>query len=78
MNDYQILINIGAGTALSIMGWFARQLWDAVTELKRDLAKLREEIAKDYTPKHDFQAAMTELRGMFEIIRNKLDDKADR
>ena len=60
------------------MGWFAIQLWDAVTGLKRDLAKLREEIAKDYTPKHDFQSAMTEFRGMFEIIRNKLDDKADR
>jgi hypothetical protein len=78
MQEYQTLINLGAGAALSIMGWFARQLWDAVTDLKKDLAKLREEIAKDYTPKNDFQMAMHELRGMFEIIRSKLEDKADK
>ena len=78
MQEYQTIINIGAGSTLAVMGWFARQLWDAVNDLKRDLAKLREEIAKDYTPKHDFQQAMVELRSMFEIIRNKLDDKADR
>lgn len=78
MNEYQTIINIGAGTILAVTGWFARQLWDAVKELKTDLANLRIEIAKDYTPKQDFQQAMIELRSMFEVIRDKLDNKADR
>jgi hypothetical protein len=78
MNDWQWVINIAAGAALSVMGWFARILWEAVQELKKDLANLRVEIAKDYTPKNDFQSAMSELRGMFQIIRDKLDDKADK
>jgi len=78
MADWQSLINIGAAACLATMGWFARQLWDAVKELKADLANLRVEIAKEYTPKNDFQSAMTELRGMFEIIRDKLDNKADK
>jgi hypothetical protein len=78
MNDWQWVINIAAGAALSAMGWFARILWEAVQELKKDLANLRVEIAKDYTPKNDFQSAMSELRGMFQIIRDKLDDKADK
>ena len=78
MNDFQTIINWAGGAALASIGWFARQLWDAVKELKADLANLRVEIAKDYTPKNDFQAAMTELRGMFEIIRDKLDNKADK
>jgi hypothetical protein len=78
MNEYQTLINIGAGTALAIMGWFARTLWDAVQELKTDLSKLREELAKDYVPKDDFKEGMTEIRRMFEIITTKLDNKADK
>jgi hypothetical protein len=78
MNEYQTIINIGAGAALSIMGWFARQLWDAVGSLKEDLSKLREEIAKDYVPKDDFKEAMVEIRRMFETISDKLDKKADK
>lgn len=78
MFDYQNLFNIIAGPALLALGWFSRQLWDAVKELKADLANLRVEIAKEYTPKNDFQSAMIELRGMFEIIRDKLDNKADK
>lgn len=78
MTEWQSIINLGAGLALGGVGWFARQLWDAVKELKSDLANLRVEIAKDYTPKNDFQSAMSELRGMFEIIRDKLDNKADK
>jgi hypothetical protein len=78
MHDWQNFINIGAGACLAVMGWFARQLWDAVKELKSDLANLRVEIAKDYTPKNEFQSAMSEIRSMFEVIRDKLDHKADK
>lgn len=78
MNDWQTIFNVGIGIILTGAGWFARTLWDAVQELKSDLSNLRVEIAKDYTPKNDFQTAMTELRGMFQVIRDKLDDKADK
>jgi hypothetical protein len=76
--DYQILINLGGGAALATIGWFARQLWDAVQELKKELSNLREDIAKNYVPKDDFKDAMTELRTMFHIISDKLDKKADK
>lgn len=76
--DAQTFINVAAGTAIGAMGWFARQLWDAVKELKTDLAKLREEIAKDYVPKDDFKEFAKELREMFTTIRDKLDRKADK
>jgi len=35
--EAQNLINIVGGTVLSVLGWFARQLWDAVQDLKRDV-----------------------------------------
>lgn len=78
MGEYQTILNWVMGTALAVSGWFARQLWDAVTELKRDLAGLREEIAKDYVPKNDFREFASEIRQMFQRISDKLDEKADK
>jgi hypothetical protein len=76
--DYQTLINVGAGTALTVIGWFARELWGAVKELRVDLSKLREELARDYISKNDFKDAINDLRGFLERIENKLDRKADK
>jgi len=76
--NYQDLINIAAGTVLTIMGWFARQLWDAVKGLQADLSALREEIAKDYTRRDDFKDFAAEIRQMFREISDKLDKKADK
>ena len=78
MNDYQSLFNILLGAILCAMGWYSRQLWDAVKELKQDIADIRVEIAKDYTPRNDFKDFASEIRAMFEIIRSKLEDKADK
>lgn len=78
MDEYQTFINWGGGVALSALGWFARQLWDAVQKLKADLSSLREELAKEYVPKNDFKDFTTELREMFRTINNKLDSKVDK
>lgn len=78
MNEYQTIINYGAGIALAVSGWFARTLWSAVQDLKTDLAKLREELPKTYTPKDDFREAMNKIESMFQRISDKLDDKADK
>ena len=78
MNDFQTIINLSAGAVIGVMGWFARQLWDAVNELKRDLSKLREEIAKEYTPREEFKELANEIRAMFRDISNKLDKKEDK
>lgn len=75
-----ILFIVGGllGIAQAALGWFAKTLWDAVTELKKDLAKLREELAKDYVAKGDFKEAMGEIREMFRTIDAKLDRKVDK
>ena len=78
MNDWQTIINIGAGCTLSVIGWFARELWQAVKDLRSDLSALREEIAKSYTRRDDFKDLASELRIMFNQINDKLDRKADK
>ena len=39
--DFQDVVNVVIGTLLSVLGWFARQLWDAVQQLKEDMKNLR-------------------------------------
>ena len=76
--DFQTVINVGAGTAPTVMGWLARALWGAVKELRIDLSKLREELAQDYLTKNDFKDALRDLHSLLERIDSKLDRKADR
>jgi hypothetical protein len=78
MMDFQTLINVGAGASLAVMGWFARELWGAVKELRTDLSKLREELAREYISKADFRDAVREIRDVLERIENKLDRKVDK
>ena len=78
MSEYQHIINIVLGAMFAVIGWFCRVLWDAVSDLKTDLSKLREEIAKDYTPRNDFKEFAAEIRGMFQKVVDKLDHKADK
>jgi hypothetical protein len=76
--DLQTFINVGGGSALTVIGWFARELWGAVKSLRDDLSRLREEIAKDYVTKGDFKEAVKEMKELLTSIDNKLDRKMDK
>jgi hypothetical protein len=76
--EYQSLLNAGLVLISSVTGWFARELWTAVKELKIDLAKLREDLPKEYISKDDYKEDIRELKKMIEKIFDKLDNKSDR
>lgn len=76
--DWQLIINIAAGAALSVIGWFARVLWDADRELRKDLASLREKLPETYVSKVDYRDDIRELKSMMERILDKLDSKVDK
>jgi hypothetical protein len=76
--DWQNLINLVGGAALAVIGWFARQLWDAVQKLKTDMSKLELSISDNYVKKDDFKDGIKELKDMLGKIFDKLDNKADR
>lgn len=77
MSD-QAIINIIIGTALSVLGWFARQLWDAVQELKKDMQKLEVELPSYYVKKDELETRFDKLEVMLQRIFEKLDTKADK
>ena len=76
--DWQNLINLAGGAALATIGWFARQLWDAVQKLKTDMSQLELSISDKYVRKDDFKDGIKELKEMLGKIFDKLDSKADR
>lgn len=76
--DWQLIINITAGAGLSIIGWFARMLWEADKELRIDLARLREELPQTYVTKNDYREDIRDLKTLLQHISDKLDGKADK
>jgi len=76
--DVQHVIDIALAVGLSGMGWFARELWSAVKELKNDLSKLREDLPKTYVVKDDYRKDMDDIKSMLGKIFDKLDNKQDK
>jgi hypothetical protein len=76
--DTQSLINLAGGAALSALGWFARELWGAVSELRREITSIKVEMPKEYVLKIDLDKRMTHIEDMFQRIYDKLDGKADK
>ena len=76
--DNQHLINALIGGGFAILGWFARELWGAVKELRADLAALREDLPKEYVAKDDYREDIREVKAMLEKIFEKLDAKVDK
>ena len=76
--DYQSLFNTGLGISCAVTGWFARELWAAVKELKADLGRLSVEMPKTYVTRDDYRSDLKEIRDLLGRIFDKLDGKADR
>ena len=70
----QQLLNILFGAALTVAGWFARELWSAVQELKTDLSKL----PLVYVARQDYRDDMKEIKDMLGKIFDRLENKQDK
>ena len=76
--ESQVIINLALGVVMAVLGWFAREMWSAVKELKSDLAHLREELPKQYVLKDDLEKAIDRIDTKLDKIFDKLDSKADK
>ena len=59
---------------MGVAGWFARELWTAVQDLKTDLSKL----PTIYVARQDYKDDMREVKEMLGKIFDKLDHKVDK
>jgi hypothetical protein len=83
--DWQIIINIGAGGLLTIGGWFARQLWDSVKELRKEMSDMRLHVSDQYVKKSEVEGFRLDMDKRFDRIEmlldrlfEKMDGKADK
>lgn len=76
--EMQQIIDLGLGCAMAVIGWFAREMWGAVKELKSDLSKLREDLPKSYVAKDDYREDIRELKEIMNKVFDRLDHKADK
>lgn len=74
----QGIINVIIGVVLSVLGWFARQLWDAVQDLKRDVKQIEVDLPTHYVRKEDLDVRLDRLEAVLNRIFEKLDHKADK
>jgi hypothetical protein len=74
----QDLINIIIGIALSVVGWYCREVWDAVQSLKEDVKDIEVKMPTDYVSKLDFNERWIEVLKALRRIEEKLDQKADK
>jgi len=80
--DGQTLINATFGIILAGGGWFARELWGAVKELRNDIHKLEVDLPSNYIRRDEFQEGVKELKDICRQIFDKVDSlekrKADK
>lgn len=82
MQEYQSLINFLFGAGLTAAGWFGRQVWEGMKELRGDIKSLEVSMPTTYVNKSEFQLYMqrqdlesskhhSEVMGKLESIDNK-------
>ena len=83
--DWQTIINISAGALLGVGGWFARQLWDSVKELKTDVSAIRLHMSENYVKKsevdsfrQDMDKRFDRIESLFDKMFERLDNKMDK
>lgn len=72
--DMQSLLNLVAGGAIAVGGWFARQLWDSVQKLKEEVHQLEVDLPHNYVRRDEFRDVLKEIRDIQTEIFRKIDE----
>lgn len=76
--DHQFIINAVLSVFLALVGWFARQVWDAVKELQRDIHDIEIDLPRNYIRRDEFAENMRDIKDMLGKIFDRLDNKVDK
>lgn len=76
--EWQTLINIGAGTFLTAIGWFCREIWDSVQKLKDDVKQIEIDLPSNYVKKDEIKDRFDRIEMLLDKLFEKLENKADK
>lgn len=87
--DSQIFFNCLMGLCGTLGGWLLKVIWDAISELKKDVKDMNREMHEDFVRREDFKDSMIdmkmdmregfkEVKDLIGVVFNKLDAKAEK
>ena len=76
--DWQTLINLGLGCVLAFVGWFAREIWDSVKELRKDIHQIEKGLPEIYVRRDDLKEVRQEMAARFDKLENMMGQVFDR
>lgn len=74
----QTIFNVILAAFSGLLGWFGKTIWANVRALTDDVSAFREEVAKDYVCKDDFNRISDRIFEKLDLIYDKLDKKMDK
>jgi hypothetical protein len=76
--EMQTILNILLCGILTVAGWFVRQMWDAVQNLKKDIQRIEIDLPSNYVKKMDLESRLDKIDAMLDKLFEKLDNKVDK
>ena len=87
--DWQTIINFTLGGFTALVGWFAREIWDAIKELRSEIKQLDQKLHTDFVRRDDFKDAMAdhkrdmernfdEVKDLIGALFKRMENKADK
>lgn len=72
------ILSWGLSVVCGVMGWFLRELWNAVKDLEETVSALKDKVNTDFVRKEDVRDFRNEVINHLVRIESKLDNKADK
>ena len=76
--ELQQILNIIGGLGISAVGWWCRQIWDSIQDLKNDVKRIEIDLPHYYVTKDDYKDDIAEIKKMLADIFQELKTKADK
>lgn len=87
--DWQTIINFALAGFTALVGWFAREIWDAIKELRNEIKQLDKQMHQDFVRREDFREVMQdhkrdmergfdEVKELIGALFKRLENKADK
>lgn len=73
--EWQPIINLVGGALLTILGWMARQIWDALTQLREDIHNLEVDLPTTYATKVNMDTRFDKIDHQFEKLFERLNNQ---
>ena len=74
MESFKPLIEMGLWVIVATMGWFLREMWGAVKELRSDLHRLEVNLPTNYIRRDEFAEGVRQIREDLQIVVQRLED----